>query len=122
MNQNKLVQLSVFALAAALGTARADVVETKTAARLVGKATKIDGGSVSLATDYAGTITVKQSEVASINTDAPVSVRLASGTRIDGKVSGADGAVQVIGADGTVSTTVDKVAASWPAGGKDPQL
>jgi putative salt-induced outer membrane protein YdiY len=122
MNQNKLVRLSVFALVAVLGLARADVIETKDGSRLVGKVTKIDGGSVSIATAYAGTITVKQSEVASINTDAPVSVRLASGTRIDGKVSGSAGAVQVTGADGTVSTTVDKVAASWPAGGKDPQL
>ena len=122
MNQNKLIRLSLFALAAGLAAVRADVVETKNGARLIGKVTKIDGGAVSLATDYAGTISIKQSEVASISTDAPVSVRLASGTRIDGKVSGAAGTVQVVGADGTVNTTVDKVAASWPAGGKDPML
>ena len=122
MNQIKLHTLSVIVLAAVLGAARADVVETKNGARLVGKVTKIDGGVVSLATDYAGTLAIKQSEVAAINTDAPVTVRLASGTRIDGKVSGANGAVQVTSTDGTVNTTVDKVAASWAAGGKDPQL
>ena len=93
-------------------------------ARIIGKVSKIDGGSVVVSTDYAGSISIKQSEVTSITTDAPVAVRLASGTRIDGKVSaGASaGTVQVVGADGTISTTVDKVAASWNAGAKDPQL
>jgi hypothetical protein len=122
MNQNKLLTLSAIALIAMLGLARADVVETKNGARIVGKVTKIDAGSVSVDTDFAGTLAIKQSEVTSITTDAPVSVRLASGTRIDGKVSGTAGAVTVTGADGTVSTTVDKVAASWSAGGKDPQI
>lgn len=100
----------------------ADVVETKNGARLVGTVTGIGGGSVTLSTDYAGSLTIKQSDVVSITTDAPVAVRLASGTRIDGKVSGNAGALTVTGADGTISTSVDKVAASWAAGGKDPAI
>lgn len=100
----------------------ADVVETKSGARIVGKVVAIDGGTVSVDTNFAGTIAVKQSEVTSITTDAPVAVRLASGTRIDGRVSTANGSVQVAGADGTVTTTVDKVAASWAAGAKDPTV
>jgi hypothetical protein len=75
-----------------------------------------------VATDYAGTVTIKQSEVTSITTDAPVAVRLASGTRVDGKVTGSAGSLQIAGAEGTISTTVDKVAASWAAGGKDPAI
>lgn len=122
MNKTKLLTLSALALIAALGVARGDVVETKNGARIVGKVTKIDGGSVSVDTDYAGNLTIKQSEVTAITTDAAVAVRLASGTRIDGKVSSAAGSLQVAGADGTISTTVDKVAASWPAGGKDPAV
>jgi hypothetical protein len=122
MNQIKLLPLSIFVLAAALGVVRADTVETKNGSRIVGKVTKIDGGTVSVATEYAGTIAIKQSEVTAINTDAAVAVRLASGTRIDGKVSGSAGAVVVASSDGTVNTTVDKVAASWAAGGKDPQI
>ncbi len=122
MNQKKLLTLSVVALLAAVGVARADVVETKNGARIVGKVTKIDGGSVSVDTDFAGSLTIKQSEVTAITTDAPVAVRLASGTRIDGKVSSAAGSLQVVGADGTITTTVEKVAASWPAGGKDPAV
>jgi hypothetical protein len=108
----------------ALGMAQlsADTVETKSGAKIIGKVEKIDGGSVVVSTDYAGTITIKQAEVASIVTDAPVAVRLSSGTRVDGKVSGSSGALQIAGAEGTVSTTVDKVAASWAAGGKDPAV
>ena len=126
MNKTSLLRASLALVAAAFGVSQlsADVVETKSGARIIGKVSKIDGGSVVVSTDYAGSITIKQSEVTSITTDAPVAVRLASGTRIDGKVSaGATaGAVQVTGADGTISTTVEKVAASWSAGGKDPQL
>ena len=126
MNTHKTHSLrALLALVAvALGAAQlsADVVETKSGARIVGKVTKIDGGSVVVDTDFAGAVTIKQSEVTGISTDAPVAVRLASGTRIDGKVSGSAGNLQVAGADGTISTTVEKVAASWAAGGKDPQL
>ncbi len=126
MNKTNLLRASLALVAAAFGVSHlsADVVETKSGARIIGKVSKIDGGTVVVATDYAGSISIKQSEVTSITTDAPVAVRLASGTRIDGKVSagGSAGAVQVSGADGTISTTVDKVAASWTAGAKDPQL
>jgi hypothetical protein len=99
----------------------ADTVDVKNGARIVGKITKIDAGSVVVSTTYAGTITIKQSEVTSIATDAAVAIRLASGTRFDGKVTaGQGGAIQIAGADGTVNTTVDKVAASWTAGATDP--
>ncbi|MBI5382080.1 MAG: DUF481 domain-containing protein [Opitutae bacterium] len=109
--------------AAFLNTALlADVVETKNGAKLVGKITKIDSGAITLSTTYAGDLAIKQTEVASIATDAPIAVRLASGTRIDGKVSTTDGIIQVASKDGTVSTSIDKVAASWAAGGEDPQI
>ena len=124
MNQTKLLRLSVSLFAAVLAAAKmtADVVTTKNGASIVGKVAKIDGGSVVVDTDFAGTITIKQSEVTGITTDAPIAVRLASGTRIDGKISGSAGALQVVSADGTVTTTVEKVAASWSAGGKDPAV
>jgi hypothetical protein len=115
-----LVVIAVVLLGAA--AVSADVVETKGGARITGKVAKIDAGSVVVDTDYAGTITIKQSEVTAINTDAPVAVRLASGTRFDGKITGAAGGLQIANSDGTVNTTVEKIAASWEAGGKDPQL
>jgi hypothetical protein len=99
----------------------ADTVETKNGARIIGKIKKIDAGEVEMDTDFAGTLKIKQSEVTSLATDAPIAVRLASGTRFDGKVTaGTGGAIQIAGSDGTISTTVDKVAASWSAGAVDP--
>src|ERR1041384_3341060 len=89
----------------------ADTVDIKGGARIIGKVAEIDGGTVEVDTPYAGTIKIKQSEVVSLSTDAPISVRLASGTRFDGQVSaGANGAIQIAGSDGTITTTVDKVA------------
>lgn len=115
--------LALAAAAFAAASASADVVETKNGAKIVGKVVKIDAGAVSVDTSFAGIITIKQSEVASISTDAPVAVRLDTGTRIDGKITGgANGALQIAGGDGSISTTVGKVAASWAAGGKDPAV
>lgn len=100
----------------------ADVIEIKNGARIVGTITKITGGSVSISTTFAGDLTVKQSEVTSIQTDQPVAVRLASGTRFDGQIATKDGAIVIAGADGTITTSVAKIAASWEAGGKDPAV
>lgn len=105
------------------GSLVADTVEIKNGARIVGKITKIDGGSVVVSTDYAGTITIKQAQVVSIATDAPIAVRLASGTRFDGQVTaGPGGSIQIAGSDGTITTTMEKVAASWTAGKVDPAV
>lgn len=109
------------ALVASGPSLSADTVEIRNGARIVGKITKIQEGTVEVDTDFAGALKIKQSEVTSITTDAPVAVRLASGTRFDGQVTGgANGAIQIAGADGTISTTVEKVAASWTAGEVDP--
>lgn len=99
----------------------ADVVETKNGARIVGTVVKIDEGQVLVETDYAGTLAVKQSEVTGITTDQPITVRLASGTVLTGTVATTGGAMRIDGADGQLTTTVDKVAATWAAGDEDPQ-
>lgn len=124
MKHSHLLRASIALLAAvfAAASACADVVEVKGGTRIVGKVSKIDAGTVVVSTDYAGAITIKQSEVEGITTDAPIAVRLNTGTRVDGKVSSSAGAVQIAGAEGTISTTIDKVAASWAAGGKDPAI
>jgi len=101
----------------------ADVVETKNGARLVGKVLKIDGSDLTLETEYAGTIKVKQSEVASVTTEAPLNVRLEAGTVLEGTLTPtSNGGLQISGKDGTISTTVDKVAATWAPGGTDPAI
>jgi putative salt-induced outer membrane protein YdiY len=98
----------------------ADIVETKNGARLVGKVIKVDGGSVYLTTDYAGDLVIKQSEVTSLTTDAPIVVRLASGTVLQGTLATDAGALKISGRDGQLTTQVDKVAATWPVGAEDP--
>jgi hypothetical protein len=107
---------------AALTALHADVVETKDGSRLVGKLIKIDAGKVYFTTSYAGDLTLKQSEVVAIETDHPVSVRLDSGTRIAGAISSPNGALQVAGPDGTITTSIPKVAATWPVGDMDPAI
>ncbi len=103
--------------------ARADVVETKGGARLTGKITKIDGVNVTLVTDYAGTLTVKQSEVAALQTDEPRFVRLGTGETVEGTVlPAASGQIQIKGATATVATTADKITATWATGETDPAV
>jgi hypothetical protein len=121
MNKNLASRLLITFLALAVVRLGADTVDIKNGARIIGKITRIDSGSIAVATDYAGTITIKQSEVTSISTDAPVALRLESGTRFDGRITATPGGgIQIAGSDGTISTTIDKVAASWAAGAVDP--
>jgi hypothetical protein len=123
MRSSTFSRLALAVLVFGVAELSADVVEIKNGSRIIGKISKIDSGSVVVSTDYAGVITIKQSEVASLSTDAPVALRLESGTRFDGRVSpGPSGSIQLAGADGTITTTIDKVAASWAAGAIDPLL
>lgn len=101
----------------------ADLVETRNGARLIGKVTKIDGVAITLSTDYAGDIVIKQGQVAVLRIDEPVVVRLAGGTVMAGTVTPApDGKIQINGKDGVITTSVDKVAATWATGANDPAL
>lgn len=101
----------------------ADVVETKGGARLTGKVVKIDGTQITLSTDYAGELKIKQSEVVSVETDAQYAVRLTGGTVMVGTVKTSPaGKVEIAGADGTITTSVDKIAATWTPGDKDPAI
>jgi hypothetical protein len=121
MNSNLALRTILTLLAFSVVRLGADTVDIKNGARIIGKITKINAGSISVSTDYAGTITIKQSAVTGFTTDAPIAVRLESGTRYDGRVTAAPGGgLQIAGADGTISTTIDKVAASWAAGAVDP--
>lgn len=124
MNMPALLRSSLAAVALFLGAATlsADIVETKNGARIVGKVLKIDAGTLVVETTYAGTITIKQSEVSALTTDAAVAVRLGSGTRVEGRVTGTAEALQIASADGVISTTIGQVAASWAAGVRDPEL
>ena len=119
----KSLRVITACLLAAFGVARlmADSVDVKGGARIVGKVVKIDDGAVVVETTYAGSISIKQAEVIAINTDAPIAVRFANGTRVDGKVTGSgDGRVKVANAEGEFASEIAKVANSWGPGGRDP--
>jgi putative salt-induced outer membrane protein YdiY len=110
-------------LVAGTSLLRADLVETKSGARLVGIVTKVDAGAVTLVTDYAGTISIKQSEVARLETSQPLFIRLAGGTTMAGTVEAVgDGKIAIKGQDGTITTTVDKLATTWAPGATDPAV
>lgn len=101
----------------------ADTIETKDGAKLTGTVTKIGGGNVTLKTSYAGELTIKQSEIASIQTETPQMLRIEGGATIAGTLStGSDGAVAVRGDAGALSTSVEKLSASWPVGETDPDV
>lgn len=125
MEVNRLIKGWGLALAAvcAASVVSADVVETKNGSHLVGKVVKIDESVVLLKTDYAGDIKVKQSDVTSVTTDAPLVVRLSSGTVLQGTLSSTgEGALVINGPDGTLTTRVEKVATTWNPGGTDPAI
>jgi hypothetical protein len=110
-------------LAGGTQLAHADLVETKNGARLVGTVKAVDGGSIVLETEYAGAITIKQSEVLRFETEAPLVIRLEGGTTMEGTVSAsADGTLSIKGPDGTISTSVDRIATTWAPGAEDPAI
>lgn len=112
----------VLALSLGWGSVLADVVETKSGARIVGQVTKIEDGKIYVSTDYAGDLVIVQSEVSGIQTDTPVVVRLASGTTLEGTVASEGDMLRINGKDGELSTRVEKVAATWAPGEEDPQV
>jgi len=106
----------------AITVARADVVETKDGARLTGKITKVDGTTVTLVTQYAGSLAIKQSQVTGLQTDAPVFVRLRDGTVLSGILTPAEaGAIHVKNAAGT-APAVSQIVATWAPGETDPAI
>ncbi|EIP99954.1 Protein of unknown function, DUF481 [Opitutaceae bacterium TAV1] len=119
----KLVLLLAGSLLAFAQAVSADTIETKDGARLVGTVVKIDGGNVTLATAYAGNITVKQAEIVRIDTEKPLVVRLQGGTTMAGTLaSEGDGKVVLSGNDGAITTGVDKLATTWGVGETDPAI
>jgi putative salt-induced outer membrane protein YdiY len=118
-----LIRAAVFLAAFCAVRLCADVVETTNGARIVGKVTRIHGGVVTVATDYAGDINVKQELVTSITTDHPVAIRTAEGRRLTGVITRAPGGgLNVSGPAGSIATSVDRIAASWAAGEEDPDV
>lgn len=118
-----LARVSLCAALLMAARVRADVVEITNGTRLVGKIMKIHGGVITLDTDYAGEISIKQILVTKITTDHAVAVRFADGSGLIGTVSAptAD-KVEVKGANSTLDVPVGNIAAIWSAGEEDPDV
>ncbi|MFT4900769.1 MAG: putative salt-induced outer membrane protein YdiY [Lentimonas sp.] len=115
--------LCLAALLASLSPAIADVVITTDGAKLTGSISRIEAGVIYLDTAYAGTLEIKQALVSSFETEAPLFVRLVSGTTMAGPVaSAADGKIKIISTDGTMETELSRVIASWGPQSEDPQI
>jgi hypothetical protein len=123
MKIRNLIVANTLLLALSVGAALADTVETKDGARYVGKVKHIDGSTIVIETKSAGVLKVSQSEVVAVTTEVPANIRLTSGTVILGTVSSTgSGAIAIAGPEGSVNSTVDKLAAVWTPGEKDPEV
>jgi putative salt-induced outer membrane protein YdiY len=108
-------------LTASLATA--DIVRTIDGAQLTGTITLIDKGVIHLDTPYAGTLKIKQDQVASFQSDEARVVRLASGTVMAGPIaSDAQGTIRIQSEDGVLETSTAKVSAAWSPGAEDPEV
>lgn len=116
----KLIQVLSAATALIASVASADVIVTTGGSTINGEILGIDGGKITVATEFAGEITIDQSKVASINTDEPIYLALEDGTTLLGPVAGDEGSLSVESGTGSANTTVAAVTESWLPGEKSP--
>jgi Protein of unknown function, DUF481 len=89
--------LGYFMLASALlaGLAFADQLTLKNGDRVTGKILKKDGGKVTIKSDLMGDVTIPWDAVTAITSDQPLTVVLPGGKSVAGKVSSAEGKMEV---------------------------
>ena len=120
MKQTTLIILSSLFIGS---LASADVVRTIDGAELIGTITLIDKGVIHLDTAYAGSLEIKQDQVASFESDAPRVVRLASGTVMAGPIASNGGdKIRIQSEDGVLETSTAKVTAAWAPSAEDPEV
>ncbi len=99
------------------GTTWADSVVLDNGDRLSGTVVQMTAEALGIATPYAGTIKLPWTRVSRIETDAPVRLRLADGTELDGQLQGADAGqlrVRIGSLAETAPLALDRVAAINP--------
>lgn len=102
----------LLAVGAAAGILLADTVEMKNGDRITGKIVKIHGGVVTLATDYAGDLPIKQENVLRMSTDEEILAR-ASTNKTEAAVAAK--------LDYTAGTN-DTVTTAFRSGDRDPDI
>lgn len=115
-----------FCLLATLGISSfssADILRTIDGALLTGTITLIDKGVIHLNTTYAGSLQIKQDQVASFESDAPRMVRLESGAVMAGPITSDGGnTIRIRSEDGVLETSTAKIAAAWQPSSEDPEI
>ena len=102
------------------GSVVADVIETKSGARLVGTITKVEGSTIFLSTNYAGTVPVKKSEVVNLQTEQVRFVHLIDGKIMSGTVEpSAYGLVKVVSPGEAIEVPIRQIAEMWSPSAKD---
>lgn len=112
----------IFAAAIALftSTLNADVVVTKNGSSINGKVIGIDGGKLTVETDFAGTLEIDQAQVSSFTTEEPIYLTTESGSTYLGPVEGSDESLTVHSSDGSTTTEIASVTESWQPGSESP--
>jgi len=90
------------------GPALADEVVLENGDKLTGTVAKVDGGKLTLKTDYAGSVEIPMEKIKSLVTDAPAEVKLETGEILKGKLRAEDGKLTVDPGDGREPVTVDR--------------
>ena len=99
----------------------ADVLKISDGSRLYGKITKVEDGTISLKTTYAGTIKVKQSEVLSFETEDPVLANLKGGKTLTGAVESKGDKVRIGEENSLGLVNLSQILSLKPDPGKEPK-
>lgn len=103
-------------------SARADTVTLKDGSVIHGKNLHLAGGALTITTDFAGDLSIKQDQVISFSTDEQVFVKTENNSTVLGKVDQKDSGLVVASASGSYTTKVEGVKSSWRQGGEDPEI
>jgi len=99
-----------------------DHIYTHDGAKITGQITAINADTVIIKTDYAGDLAIQRDKVASLKTDAPLSVRLKTGTTLTGKFEQQNNTLSIASADAAATTSLSDIKESWQPSDTDPEL
>ena len=122
MNPGLLRPIILAALLALPLSLPADTIETLDGSRLNGRVVAILDGTVTIETDFAGSIEIPQEQIATLSIEEPVYVSRTDGSQMLGTVEKTAGQpVRVNSQDGEMTAPIDGVAALWRPDAPSPQ-
>ena len=125
MKASVLPRIPVFLISALLAlvrTASADTVTLKDGSVIHGKNLHVADGTITITTNFAGDLAIKQDQATSFETDEPIFVKTKDNSAVLGKVERKDTSLLVTNSNGNYVTTVEGVKSSWAKGAEDPEV